>query len=173
VVRFVPDCAVFFARVLRDPRVPRRERVLLSGVVGYLALPFDLIPDFIPVAGQLDDAVVVVLALRALVRRAGPAVIHDHWPGPASSRDLMLRLAGVEVAPSGTTSSMECRCATMNESFGQEAETYAAEHLVRGEADSGAMEERYSCPDTGRRFVLDWPERTQSDTGQARLRLET
>jgi hypothetical protein len=163
--------------VLRDPRVPRRQRALLAGVVAYLALPFDLIPDFIPLAGQLDDAVVVVLALRALVRRAGSAVIHDHWPGPPVSRDLMLRLArveaGIEVAPSGTWTSMECRCATMTESFGQEAETYAAEHLVRGEADTGAMEERYSCPDTGRRFVLDWPERTQADPGQARLRLES
>jgi hypothetical protein len=59
----------------------------------------------------------------------------------------------------------------MNEAFGTEAETYAAEHLVRGEVNSDSMEERYSCPDTGRQFVLDWPERTQSDTGQARLRL--
>jgi hypothetical protein len=43
---------------------------------------------------------------------------------------------------------MECRCGTMNESFGSEAETYAAEHLVRGEVSSGTMEERYTCPDT-------------------------
>jgi hypothetical protein len=65
---------------------------------------------------------------------------------------------------------MEYRCNAMNESYGTEAETYAAEHLIRGQADSGAMEERYSCPDTGTQFVLDWPERTQSNTGQARLR---
>jgi hypothetical protein len=58
----------------------------------------------------------------------------------------------------------------MNESFGGEAEMYAADHLVRGAADSDAMEEQFSCPDTGRRFVLDWPERTQSEPGQARLR---
>jgi hypothetical protein len=66
---------------------------------------------------------------------------------------------------------MECRCGTMNESFGSEAEAYAAEHLVRGEVSSGTMEERYTCPDTGREFVLDWPERTQTEPGQARLRL--
>jgi hypothetical protein len=65
---------------------------------------------------------------------------------------------------------MECRCATMSEAFGTEAETYAAEHLVRGDADPDAMEERYSCPDTGRRFVLEWPERTQAEPGPARLR---
>jgi hypothetical protein len=66
---------------------------------------------------------------------------------------------------------MECRCGTMSESFGSEAETYATEHLVRGEVGSDAMAERYTCPDTGREFVLDWPERTQSEPGQARLRL--
>jgi len=61
----------------------------------------------------------------------------------------------------------------MRESYGQEAEQYAAEHLVRGEVDTDALEERYTCPDTGREFVLDWPERTQSNPGQARLRLVT
>jgi hypothetical protein len=65
---------------------------------------------------------------------------------------------------------MECVCAAMDESYGQEAERYAAEHLVRGAVDSDAMTEEYSCPDTGRRFVLDWPERTQTEPGQARLR---
>ncbi len=52
VVRFIPDCIVLFKRLLRDPRVPRRAKVALALLVPYLALPFDLIPDFIPVAGQ-------------------------------------------------------------------------------------------------------------------------
>ncbi len=64
VARFVPDCAVLFARLLRDRRVPLGDKLLLTGLVAYLALPFDLVPDFIPVAGQLDDALVVALALR-------------------------------------------------------------------------------------------------------------
>lgn len=64
---------------------------------------------------------------------------------------------------------MECRCQTMNEAFGTEAEEYAAGHLVRGEANTESMTEQYSCPDTGRRFVLDWPERTDREPGQARL----
>jgi hypothetical protein len=59
----------------------------------------------------------------------------------------------------------------MNESFGSEAETDAAEHLVRGDADAEALEERYTCPDTGRQFILDWPEHTEREPGQARLRL--
>jgi hypothetical protein len=52
---FIPDCIVLVTRLIRDPRVPRRRKLLLLALVGYLALPFDLVPDFIPVAGQLDD----------------------------------------------------------------------------------------------------------------------
>jgi uncharacterized membrane protein YkvA (DUF1232 family) len=91
--RFVPDCVVLFRRLLGDPRVPRRRKLLLAAAIAYLAMPFDLVPDFIPVAGQLDDAIVVVLALRAVLGGAGPELLAEHWPGPASSRDLIGRLA--------------------------------------------------------------------------------
>jgi uncharacterized membrane protein YkvA (DUF1232 family) len=64
-------------------------------LVGYLALPFDLVPDFIPIAGQLDDAVIVALALRAVLRASGPDLVREHWPGPESSLAVVLRLAGV------------------------------------------------------------------------------
>jgi hypothetical protein len=67
---------------------------------------------------------------------------------------------------------MECRCDSVVELYGEEAERYAAEHLVRGEARTEAMEERYSCPDTGRRWLLDYPDRTDRDPGQTRLRVE-
>jgi uncharacterized membrane protein YkvA (DUF1232 family) len=95
VARFVPDCAVLFSRLARDARIPRRHKALLLALVGYLALPFDLIPDFIPIAGQLDDAIIVALALRAVVRQAGPELIHEHWPGPHSSLILIQRLSGI------------------------------------------------------------------------------
>jgi uncharacterized membrane protein YkvA (DUF1232 family) len=94
VARFIPDCVVLVRRLLADPRVPRRSKVLLGAVVGYLAMPFDLVPDFIPVAGQLDDAVVVVLGLRAILHSTGPELLHEHWPGPESSLDVVLRFAG-------------------------------------------------------------------------------
>jgi len=90
---FVPDCAVLFARLLRDRRVPRRSKVLVAALIPYLALPFDLIPDFIPVAGQLDDAVLVALVLRRVARRTDPELLRELWPGPESSLQIVLRLA--------------------------------------------------------------------------------
>src|SRR5918912_212659 len=90
----VADCIVLVRRLLVDPRTPRSRKLLLGLLVGYLALPFDLVPDFIPVAGQLDDAVVVALALRAVLRGGGPELLREHWPGPESSLALVLRLVG-------------------------------------------------------------------------------
>jgi uncharacterized membrane protein YkvA (DUF1232 family) len=91
--RFVPDCAVLMKRVLADPRVAGWRRVAIVALVAYLAMPIDLVPDFIPVAGQLDDAVVVVLALRMLLRSGGPELLREHWPGPAASLALIGRVA--------------------------------------------------------------------------------
>jgi uncharacterized membrane protein YkvA (DUF1232 family) len=88
---FVPDCLVLFRRLLRDPRVPRRAKIALALLVVYLAMPFDLVPDFIPVAGQLDDAILVAAAIAYVVRRAGRDVVRELWPG--SERGLRLVLA--------------------------------------------------------------------------------
>ena len=90
---FIPDCIVLVSRLARDPRVPRRRKLLLVALVGYLALPFDLVPDFIPVAGQLDDALIVAFVLRHFVRAGGEAMIRELWPGPEQSLLLILRLA--------------------------------------------------------------------------------
>jgi uncharacterized membrane protein YkvA (DUF1232 family) len=99
VAGFIPDCVVLVSRLLADPRVPRRRKLLLGALVGYLALPFDLVPDFIPVAGQLDDAIIVALALRAVLHSGGPGLVHEHWPGPDSSLVVILRLIGAEHSP--------------------------------------------------------------------------
>jgi uncharacterized membrane protein YkvA (DUF1232 family) len=90
---FVPDCVVLFSRLIRDKRLPRRFKFLVGALIPYLAMPFDLVPDFIPVAGQLDDAVIVAFVLRRVARK-NPELIREHWPGPPSSLALILRLAG-------------------------------------------------------------------------------
>jgi uncharacterized membrane protein YkvA (DUF1232 family) len=92
---FVPDCAVLFARLARDPRLPRRYKLLLGGLVAYLAMPFDLIPDFIPIAGQLDDAILVALVLRSVLAGTSPTILAQHWPGSGESLSLLMRLAGL------------------------------------------------------------------------------
>jgi uncharacterized membrane protein YkvA (DUF1232 family) len=95
VAGFVPDCALLFGRLFKDSRVPRRHKLLVGGLVLYLAMPFDLVPDFIPVAGQLDDAILVALVLR-MILRGDRALIVEHWPGPETSLNLVLRLGGAK-----------------------------------------------------------------------------
>jgi uncharacterized membrane protein YkvA (DUF1232 family) len=90
---FVPDCVVLFTRLLKDPRLATRHKLLVAALLPYLASPIDVIPDFIPIAGQLDDAVLVAFVLRRVVRSA-PELVREHWPGPASSLELVLRLSG-------------------------------------------------------------------------------
>ncbi len=91
---FVPDCVVLMRRLIADPRVARRYKLLLLAAAGYLALPIDLVPDFIPVAGQLDDAIVVALVMRVVLRASGTELVEEHWPGPPTSLAMVLRLAG-------------------------------------------------------------------------------
>jgi uncharacterized membrane protein YkvA (DUF1232 family) len=91
--RFIPDCIVLIRRLVADPRVQRRRKLLLLGVVAYLAMPFDLVPDFIPVAGQLDDAIAVALVLRTVLRSQGEPLLREHWPGPQRSLQFIERMA--------------------------------------------------------------------------------
>lgn len=96
---FIPDCLVLFRRLLDDERVPRRRKLLLGAMIGYLALPFDLVPDFIPIAGQLDDAIVVALVLRTVLRSGGPDLLREHWRGPPASLNVLLRLVYGRAGP--------------------------------------------------------------------------
>jgi uncharacterized membrane protein YkvA (DUF1232 family) len=89
---FVPDCVVLCRRLLADSRVPRRHKALLIGLVGYLASPLDLIPDFIPVIGQLDDVLIAVLTLRTVRRGIRRSIVRQHWPGPPQSLRVVERV---------------------------------------------------------------------------------
>jgi uncharacterized membrane protein YkvA (DUF1232 family) len=92
VARFVPDCVVMFRRLLGDRRISRWRKLLLALVLLYLVNPIDLVPDFIPIAGALDDAIVVAVAVRAVLHGAGPVLLREHWPGPSRSLDAVVRL---------------------------------------------------------------------------------
>ena len=90
---FVPDCVVLFRRLAADPEVPRGAKRVLGATAVYLVLPIDLIPDFVPGLGLLDDAVLAGLATRYVIRRAGRERVEQHWPGSEAGLRTILRLA--------------------------------------------------------------------------------
>jgi uncharacterized membrane protein YkvA (DUF1232 family) len=90
--RIVPDVVRLAHRLARDRSLHRGVRLRLWFLLAYLALPFDLVPDFVPVIGFADDAVVVSVVLRSVVRRAGPEAVCRHWPGTPSGLSTLARL---------------------------------------------------------------------------------
>jgi uncharacterized membrane protein YkvA (DUF1232 family) len=97
---FIPDCVTTIRRIRKDPRVPRRAKVAVLLTLLWLANPIDLIPEFVPVIGPLDDIVVVALALRYAGRQVPRQVILDAWPGDPR---LIQRLLGPAESPADAT----------------------------------------------------------------------
>ena len=94
-LRLLPDLLRLVRRLAADRAVPTAVRVRLVLLLVYLASPVDLVPDFIPVIGYADDAVIVALVLRSVTRRAGPEALARHWPGSPEGLALIGRLAGL------------------------------------------------------------------------------
>jgi uncharacterized membrane protein YkvA (DUF1232 family) len=93
--RLLPDVLRLVRRLAADRSLPRGVRVRLGLLLGYLALPFDLVPDFVPLLGWADDVIVVVAVLRSVVRRAGIGAVRRHWPGTDEGFAVLRRLAGL------------------------------------------------------------------------------
>ena len=94
-LRLAPDVVRLLKRLASDRGVPIGTRIWLGVLLVYLISPIDLIPDFIPVLGYADDALVVAIALRFATRRAGDDAITKHWPGTPAGLAAVLRLAGL------------------------------------------------------------------------------
>ncbi|GAA1479412.1 YkvA family protein [Nocardioides aestuarii] len=92
-LRLLPDLVRLLRRLAADPTLSRGVRVRLWLLLAYLALPVDLVPDFVPVLGYADDAVAVALVLRSVARSAGPGALERHWPGSPEGLSAVLRLA--------------------------------------------------------------------------------
>jgi uncharacterized membrane protein YkvA (DUF1232 family) len=92
-LRLLPDTIRLVRRLAADRRVPRGPRALLWVLLAYLLSPIDLVPDFLPMVGYADDAILVVLVLRHVVRRAGVDVVTERWPGSAAGLAAVLTLA--------------------------------------------------------------------------------
>jgi uncharacterized membrane protein YkvA (DUF1232 family) len=93
VTAFIPDCIILFRRLAGDRRVPRSAKAAMGLLIAYLAMPFDLVPDFIPIAGQLDDAILVALTMAYVTRKAGQDVVAQLWPGSPRGLTILLKLA--------------------------------------------------------------------------------
>jgi len=91
-LRLLPDVLRLVRRLAADPTLPRGIRVRLGLLLVYLASPLDLIPDFIPVIGYADDAILVTWVLRTVVRRAGLDAVRAHWPGTPDGFTALTRL---------------------------------------------------------------------------------
>jgi uncharacterized membrane protein YkvA (DUF1232 family) len=91
-LRLLPDLLKLLKRLASDPAMPRGVRVRLALLLAYLALPIDLIPDFIPVLGYADDAIIVAFVLRSVTRRAGSEALTTHWPGTPEGLAAVRRL---------------------------------------------------------------------------------
>jgi uncharacterized membrane protein YkvA (DUF1232 family) len=98
-MRLLPDTLRMLKNLAMDRDVPRSARIRLWLLFAYLAMPFDLIPDFIPVLGYADDAIIAVMVLRSVVRRAGPEAIRRHWPGTPDGLAALARAAKLNLGP--------------------------------------------------------------------------
>ena len=92
---FLPNLLLLFRGLVGDPRCPRRSKALLIFAAAWIASPIDLIPEFIPFLGPLDDAVVAALVLRHVLKNAGPEVVRDHWRGDPATIERLLRASGL------------------------------------------------------------------------------
>jgi uncharacterized membrane protein YkvA (DUF1232 family) len=90
-IRQLPNYVRLLGGLIRDPRVPAFDKLLVAGAVAYIVMPIDLIPDFIPFFGEIDDLYLLVIALQRLIANAGRPVLLDHWSGnPSDLADLNL-----------------------------------------------------------------------------------
>ena len=95
----IPDLVALTRGLIGDPRVPLGSKLLLGGALLWLLSPIDLVPEFIPLLGPLDDVIVVGLVLRHLIKRAGVDVVHEHWRGDPRVLRTALRMAGLRLPP--------------------------------------------------------------------------
>jgi uncharacterized membrane protein YkvA (DUF1232 family) len=95
---FLPACAITIRRLRRDPRVPRRAKLAVAFAGLWVLSPIDLIPEFLPVIGPLDDVVVVALALRYAARRVPREALEEAWAGEPR---VLARLLGDRTLPTG------------------------------------------------------------------------
>ena len=100
-----PQILILCQALTKDPRVLPHHRLILRALARYLELPLDLIPDFIPIVGRLDDALVVAVAIHTALKSADADLIRQYWPGPLPAPNSILRRAKGRARPGTAWSS--------------------------------------------------------------------
>ncbi|MCL1598854.1 MAG: YkvA family protein [Actinomycetia bacterium] len=100
-ILLIPNLIKLFMRLMRDPRIPIRRKMLVGAVLVYVVSPIDLIPDFVVGFGKLDDIVVLSIAINHLTAGAEASIVEEHWDGSVDSLDLVLSVFrwGAEIVP--------------------------------------------------------------------------
>ena len=98
-LRVLPDTVRLVRRLAADRTLPGGVRWRLWLLLGYLAFPLDLVPDFVPVIGYADDVIIVGAVLRSVIRRAGPDAVARHWPGTGDGLAALWRVTGLPGEP--------------------------------------------------------------------------
>ena len=132
VVTFVPDVVVMLRGVLEDERVPRSVKLQTAALLAYIASPLDVIPDFVPVLGQLDDGALAAFAVRRLLTAAGEPVLREHWRGSERGLQMLLSLSSALSVPSRTLRRIGIAGA-VSHLFRREARTEDGHRVVDGE----------------------------------------
>jgi uncharacterized membrane protein YkvA (DUF1232 family) len=92
---FIPNLMRLLFALLRDPRVSSADKAILAGTIIYVIAPIDVIPDFIPFIGQIDDSYLVAISLLRLLNRANRSVVLDHWKGGYDIKELVTSISRV------------------------------------------------------------------------------
>ena len=92
---FIPNLILLCGRLIIDPRVPAKERLLVAGAIIYAIIPLDLIPDMLPFVGQIDDAYLISLTLLRLMSNTDPKIVREHWNGGGDIVELVGSMAGI------------------------------------------------------------------------------
>ncbi len=89
----LPDLFILICRLATEKRVPAKKKVLIGGIIAYVMLPIDIIPDFIPVIGYIDDLVLIVLGLNMVLNEIDRKILLDNWSGEGDILDLLKKIS--------------------------------------------------------------------------------
>jgi uncharacterized membrane protein YkvA (DUF1232 family) len=92
---FVPNLMKLLYDLLKDPRVSQADKAILAGVIMYVIVPIDVIPDFIPFVGMVDDSYLIAISLLRLLNRADRQVVLDHWKGGVDIKQMVENIANI------------------------------------------------------------------------------